>query len=202
MNRLTIVCPETFPRQALHLANKEGYRMRTTTEEYEFFTPGRVFAILWSTDANDTFHRQIAVPTSLKPMNSERTESQESNTDADKFTVSELFDQVSQQCEIAISGGSGWAWKVTDIALQIHDTSLRLQHWKNSIQGLATDSSWARAQDQGDELDDSTMYSKFLEAVESERPYLSGVVRSYLEGILIIISSMEDLPVGLEEEKT
>jgi hypothetical protein len=135
-------------------------------------------------------------------MNSARIKSQEANTDADEFTVSELFEQVFHQCEIAISGGSRWAWKVTDIALQIHDTSSRLQHWKNSIQGLATDSSWARAQDQGHELDDGTMYIKFLEAVESERPYLSGVVRSYLEGILIIISSMKELPVGLEEEKT
>ncbi|EAT89694.2 hypothetical protein SNOG_02963 [Parastagonospora nodorum SN15] len=113
--------------------------------------------------------------------------SQEATDVDDSIPMASLHAQIMRKFSFALDKKGGWARDRQDLITQLHDASTRLQHWNHSILGLV---------DRTLEIFDSgekKIIDTILSTVESDRPYLAGLIASYLEDILSNLDGLEDI---------
>ncbi|KAH4973701.1 hypothetical protein HBI54_026620 [Parastagonospora nodorum] len=113
--------------------------------------------------------------------------SQEATDVDDSIPMASLHAQIMRKFSFALDKKGGWARDRQDLITQLYDASTRLQHWNHSILGLV---------DRTLEIFDSgekKIIDTILSTVENDRPYLAGLIASYLEDILSNLDGLEDI---------
>lgn len=109
------------------------------------------------------------------------------------LSLGALHIRVLQSLEQAVGESDGWAWKNTDLAIQMHDVLTRLHHWGKSVQWLANEFCEAQTEVSEAQSQSDSKTRELLDLLEFERPYLSGVLTSCLEDIEDTTSILRDL---------
>jgi hypothetical protein len=132
---------------------------------------------------------------------STRTESQPSKNEMEQGdkeadedcegSIHELVEAIKEDFDMALHKDKGWAWTNIDLAGQVHEESIRLQHWNSSVVGFATRFVNTTTDNQSHEENNNDATRQLLDTLQKERPYLSGLIMSYLSDIQSALSGLK-----------
>jgi hypothetical protein len=111
-------------------------------------------------------------------------------------SLHELVRDVENDFGIALDEDDGWAWLDFDLALQMHEVSTQWQHWKGSIAGFAAELLNLGTDSATKKTDEDMDTRELLVTIEMERPYLSGVIISYLSDIRCALINLRTVHDG------
>jgi hypothetical protein len=103
-------------------------------------------------------------------------------------SLHDLCNELLRCFEDALGENNGWAWQNLDLAMELHETTIRLEHWKSSIFSLTAESLTTGA---AVSQEDDVAARKWLDSLESVHPYLSGLIFSYLDDMRDTVSNMQ-----------
>jgi len=156
---------------------------------------------------DDAQHRGYATAPSVYPRFSDQAhmdliqstrELSPPSDDSDMETQTTMLDRcqtVIRDLDVALDKETGWAWSNLGLAVELHDTSVRLEHFKSSIHQLTMDYFEQETDDATIDNDSDARLLEMLDMLDKEHTYLAGVVKSYLDDIHDIVRAMRTLDV-------
>ena len=161
-------------------------RLKTHCEEDAAYCTARV----------DDTNRLGPISSSIIELESSDDGSSDGNSAYDSTPLYDLCNEVLGIISSALEATS-WARKDTNTINHLHSTLMHLEHWKSSIHWISVAIDPSRS-----DLDPGNVISELLESLEDHDPFLSGVVRSYLEDISETLNEMRALFTKGENQQT
>jgi hypothetical protein len=113
----------------------------------------------------------------------------------DELSLYELLRDVVRAFDKALDDELGWAWNHMDIAIHLSNTSTQLLHWEGGVHLAITKSNIGDVP-----VNPAITVRDLLYDLEKKDNYLASVIRSYLDDVRIVLSSLQALQTDMTKD--